>query len=705
MYNQLKLWNNLSRFSQCNKKKLHVWTKEFVKFSSEVRDGLSQSAPIVALESTVITHGLPFPDNLSTASKMEEVVRNNKAIPATIGIIDGIIHIGMSKNELEILASKNRTLTKISRRDLPYVMSKKMSGGTTVSATMILAHKAGVPIFATGGIGGVHREGENTMDVSADLYELARTPLTVVSAGVKSILDIDRTLEYLETLGVCVASFGPSKDFPAFFTPKSGFFAACHVSNPKEAAELIDSRDKLELDSGLLLAVPISEEFYEDGLETESVIEEALNDAKANGVKGKDVTPFVLNRVRELSDGASLRANIGLLMNNAKVASQIAVNLNNLKNRSGGTGSSRVLQNSCKSIDKKSCFGRPVVVGGSVLDIHVKALEDVKMDGRTLAGQVGSTAGGVGRNLADGMSRLELNPFFISAVGVQEHSQALLSKMRHMDISGIKLVPDSRTGVCIINIDQYGECLYVIGDMDIHDRITRDLVEEHKEVISKAPLLIMDGNIPLETMDYLLKMCGENNVPIWFEPTDLSKAHRPFLSSTLWKSALSYATPNMNELRIMYNTIFDKNVPLSSGVREHLNVTLEEALELGKPLLDGSFHTLVVTLGAHGVLVISNLQSTSFLVGKLTSQKGELRATYYPSLKTNSIVSVSGAGDCFASGMIGGILRGLPRDFCVQVGQRAAILSLASHLTVPETISPQSVFFPEDFNKESLIIC
>ncbi|XP_071036915.1 uncharacterized protein [Parasteatoda tepidariorum] len=654
MYNQLKLWNNLSRFSQCNKKKLHVWTKEFVKFSSEVRDGLSQSAPIVALESTVITHGLPFPDNLSTASKMEEVVRNNKAIPATIGIIDGIIHIGMSKNELEILASKNRTLTKISRRDLPYVMSKKMSGGTTVSATMILAHKAGVPIFATGGIGGVHREGENTMDVSADLYELARTPLTVVSAGVKSILDIDRTLEYLETLGVCVASFGPSKDFPAFFTPKSGFFAACHVSNPKEAAELIDSRDKLELDSGLLLAVPISEEFYEDGLETESVIEEALNDAKANGVKGKDVTPFVLNRVRELSDGASLRANIGLLMNNAKVASQIAVNLNNLKNRSGGTGSSRVLQNSCKSIDKKSCFGRPVVVGGSVLDIHVKALEDVKMDGRTLAGQVGSTAGGVGRNLADGMSRLELNPFFISAVGVQEHSQALLSKMRHMDISGIKLVPDSRTGVCIINIDQYGECLYVIGDMDIHDRITRDLVEEHKEVISKAPLLIMDGNIPLETMDYLLKMCGENNVP---------------------------------------------------SVREHLNVTLEEALELGKPLLDGSFHTLVVTLGAHGVLVISNLQSTSFLVGKLTSQKGELRATYYPSLKTNSIVSVSGAGDCFASGMIGGILRGLPRDFCVQVGQRAAILSLASHLTVPETISPQSVFFPEDFNKESLIIC
>ncbi|GFT21278.1 pseudouridine-5'-phosphate glycosidase [Nephila pilipes] len=213
--------------------------QNFVKFSEEVSESLSNNKPLVALESTVITHGLPYPENLKSVCQMEHIVRQGNATPAVIGVIKGNIHIGMNKLDLEDLAKKNMNLVKISKRDLPFALSKHFSGGTTVAATMALAYRAGISVFATGGIGGVHRGAEITMDVSADLHELSRTPITVVSAGVKSILDIGRTLEYLETLGVCVASFGASKDFPSFFTPKSNFKAPYNVESFVEAARLI----------------------------------------------------------------------------------------------------------------------------------------------------------------------------------------------------------------------------------------------------------------------------------------------------------------------------------------------------------------------------------------------------------------------------------------------------------------------------------
>ncbi|CAL1271605.1 unnamed protein product [Larinioides sclopetarius] len=351
----------------------------FFKISEEVTESLSFNKPIVALESTVITHGLPFPENIKTAANVEEIVRQNSAIPATIGILNGEVHIGMNSAEMTSLAS-NRDVLKVSRRDLPYVISQHLSGGTTVAATMALAYRSGISVFATGGIGGVHRGGETTMDVSADLFELSKTPIAVVSAGVKSILDIGLTLEYLETLGVCVAAFGASKEFPAFFTPKSNYKAPCNVESYEEAARLINSRNQLQLESGILIAVPIPEEYHKQGLKTESVIEEALKEAKEKNILGRDVTPFVLKRVQELSGGAALEANIGLLQNNARVGSQIAVALSRLSSSRPGPISSRTLRSPIKHEAKNvfSSRGRPVVIGGSVLDIHVKALEDVK---------------------------------------------------------------------------------------------------------------------------------------------------------------------------------------------------------------------------------------------------------------------------------------------------------------------------------------
>ncbi|KAF9906763.1 hypothetical protein BX616_000626 [Lobosporangium transversale] len=230
-----------------------------LRFSDEVHSALESKKPLVALESTIISHGMPYPQNYETAVEVEKIVRDNGAVPATIAIIDGQIQIGLSQDQIRILAKLGRSAVKASRRDLAVVLAKKQTGATTVSATMLLAHRAGISVFATGGIGGVHRGYENTMDASADLTELGRTPVAVVCAGVKSILDIGRTLEFLETQGVTVATFGNTSDFPAFFTRTSGFKSMLNVKTPREAAEIIAANHAIDLQSGIVFGVPIPE--------------------------------------------------------------------------------------------------------------------------------------------------------------------------------------------------------------------------------------------------------------------------------------------------------------------------------------------------------------------------------------------------------------------------------------------------------------
>ncbi|MDP4085551.1 MAG: pseudouridine-5'-phosphate glycosidase [Bacillota bacterium] len=299
----------------------------YLTYSKEVLEASEKNMPVVALESTIISHGMPYPQNVKTAKEVEDVVRKNGAVPATIAILNGKIKIGLSHEELEFLAKSN-DIIKASRRDLPYLISQKKNGATTVAATMICARMAGIEVFVTGGIGGVHREAENTMDISADLQELAKTNVVVVCAGAKSILDLGLTLEYLETHGVPVIGY-QSNSLPAFYTRTSPFEVNVRVENPDEAAALIRTKWELGLDGGLVIANPIPEEYALEENYIKAVIEKALNEAKEKHISGKNVTPFLLGKVKELTEGSSLNANIELVKNNAKIGAQIAVRLAN----------------------------------------------------------------------------------------------------------------------------------------------------------------------------------------------------------------------------------------------------------------------------------------------------------------------------------------------------------------------------------------
>ena len=300
---------------------------KYMDILPEVQAALEQGRAVVALESTIISHGMPYPSNLECAQKCEELVRENGAAPATIAIIGGRIKIGMSKAQLEHLAT-SESVIKCSRRDLPYILAANKDGAATVSATMIMASLSGIRFFATGGVGGVHRGAESTMDISADLEELSKTDVCVVSSGVKSILDIGRTLEYLETLGVPVAAYGQD-DFPAFYTRESGFKAPLRIDTPAQAAEMIKIKWSLGLKGGVLIANPIPEEYAMPKEEIETAINTALLKATELKITGKDITPFLLSSIEKITKGRSLEANMHLVLNNAKLAAKIAVEYSN----------------------------------------------------------------------------------------------------------------------------------------------------------------------------------------------------------------------------------------------------------------------------------------------------------------------------------------------------------------------------------------
>ena len=296
--------------------------KKFLDFKEEVKEALGQDRPVVALESTLISHGLPYPENLETAQELEDIIRGYGVVPATIAIIQGKIKIGLMKRELEFIATSKEIL-KASRRDLAVVVARRLSAATTVAATMIAANLARIKIFVTGGIGGVHRGAERTFDISADLQELARTPVAVVCSGAKAILDLPLTKEYLETIGVPVLGF-KTDEFPAFYCRESGLKIDYVVNDEKEAAKVIETQWNLGLKSGLVIANPIPEEYALPKDYINRVIEKAYYEAEKSGIKGKDLTPFLLSKINELSEGKSLKANIELLKNNALVGAKIA---------------------------------------------------------------------------------------------------------------------------------------------------------------------------------------------------------------------------------------------------------------------------------------------------------------------------------------------------------------------------------------------
>lgn len=298
-------------------------TAQWVDISKEVQDALKTDKAVVALESTIISHGMPYPQNLETALAVENIIRNEGAFPATIAVSGGRIKIGLSRQELQQFA-QNSDPVKVSRRDLPVVLSKKLSGGTTVAATMICAQIAGIPVFVTGGIGGVHRENEKTMDVSADLMELAHSNVAVVCAGIKSILDIPRTLEYLETHGVPVIGY-QTAEFPSFYTPSSGSMVQTRIDTPEDIARCMKIKWDLGLAGGLLIGNPVPLKDAMDESLIEGAITEALKEATEKKIEGKEVTPYLLERINQLTHGESLKSNIALVRNNASLGAKIAL--------------------------------------------------------------------------------------------------------------------------------------------------------------------------------------------------------------------------------------------------------------------------------------------------------------------------------------------------------------------------------------------
>ncbi|HXK72133.1 MAG: pseudouridine-5'-phosphate glycosidase [Clostridia bacterium] len=299
--------------------------KKFIDYSEEVKKAIGMNKPLVALESTIISHGMPYPKNVETALMCEDVVRKNGAVPATIAIIKGRIKIGLTHEEIEYLANAKGIL-KMSRRDIPAVIAQNQDGAATVAATMIIANLAGIKIFATGGIGGVHRNAQNTFDISADLQELGKTSVAVVCAGVKSILDIGLTLEYLETLGVPILGYKTEK-FPAFYTDDSGYKVDYQVNGAVHAAQILRTKWELGLNGGVVIANPIPSEYSMDKEYIDSVIKKAISQAELKGIKGKEITPFLLESIKDITKGESLSANIELVLNNAKVAAMIACEL------------------------------------------------------------------------------------------------------------------------------------------------------------------------------------------------------------------------------------------------------------------------------------------------------------------------------------------------------------------------------------------
>ncbi len=294
----------------------------YLNIHPEVIEALLNNKPVVALESTIISHGMPYPENVKMALKVEKIIRNEGAVPATIAILNGIINVGLTKDEIEFLA-KEKDVLKVSKRDFGFVISQKRTGATTVSATMLVAKMAGIKIFATGGIGGVHRGAQETFDISRDLEELANIDVAVICAGAKSILDLGLTLEYLETKGVEVLGY-QTKELPAFYSRESGYDLDYNMSSPEEIAALLHAKWSLGLTGGAVIANPIPKEYSMDSQAIKTVIDQALISAHEQGIKGKDTTPYLLSKVKEMTHGESLTANLELVYNNARLAAQIS---------------------------------------------------------------------------------------------------------------------------------------------------------------------------------------------------------------------------------------------------------------------------------------------------------------------------------------------------------------------------------------------
>ncbi|KAF9568441.1 indigoidine synthase A-like protein [Agrocybe pediades] len=558
-----------------------------VDLHPEVEDALAHSNPVVALETAIVTHGLPFPASLQVPLGLEEVVRSAGAIPATIGMISGRIKVGLEKTELERLAQRERKPAKISRRDIAAASALKADGGTTCSATLIFAAYAGIKVFATGGLGGVHRGAENSLDISADLHELTRCPVGLVSSGVKSILDIKRTLEYLETLGVPVISYGESREFPAFFSRHSGHSVPWNVEDPMTAAKLLYTQEQLKMRNGALFAVPIPEEYEPIGKEVQNYVNQAVEESERNGISksGNDATPWLLSRVAELSAGKSLKCNIALIRNTALVGGQIAVNYQKLLVEESGQLASSLNQPSLTAKDSHQGFpdhsepeisskdlppANVVVIGSAAVDITAQESSDTNSAlarHSTAPGTVNVSLGGVGRNIAEATHRVmeakytNLSSVLVSLVGKDAFGHILEDKLKMsgMRTDGIVKI-DHQTAVCNMVLDSNGSLVGGVADMTIVDALTGELITSHLSK-HKPSIVALDGNLSTSAITDAVQYCRKNGIQILFEPTSAIKstAILPAITTVFGDKdsdvPVAYCTPNLLELTQLYEAV------------------------------------------------------------------------------------------------------------------------------------------------------
>ncbi|PVF94479.1 hypothetical protein CPB86DRAFT_876337 [Serendipita vermifera] len=577
--------------------------------SEEVKDALEYGRPVVALETALVTHGVVPPENLKVALSLEQQVRDNGAIPATIGVLAGRIHVGLSKSQLEQLADTKATpSTKVSKRDIAAICATRGNGGTTIAGTMVIAHMAGIKVFATGGLGGVHRGGENSMDVSADLTELGRTPVAVFSGGVKSILDIGRTLEYLETQGVPVLTYGNSNTFPAFFSPKSPFKSPYFVSSPDQAARVIYQGDSFGLTNGSLFACPIPDEYAAVGEEIQRAVDKAVEESQMNGMdkRGKDVTPWLMSRVHELTKGLSVKNNRALLENACRIGARVAVEYSKLTSEQGNNNqpalftpiintASPLIETQPATEFEAKTPSKVIVVGGSAVDIISKASPSgaSSIQQSTVPGQVKSSLGGVGRNVAEAAHRIlhrtpDHSPvLLISPIGDDPFGSILMngSKSLGMRMDGL-FTPASltsevsyRTAVCNMILDSQGDLICGVADMDISSSIQFEHVSSLL-LDQKPSLLMIDGNISATLISDVCAWAKPKKIPVFFEPTSVAKStkildaipsllreHAETLPGRMNSSPIDFVSPNLLELEQLYGTIETK-MEIDSSLRD-----------------------------------------------------------------------------------------------------------------------------------------
>jgi len=751
--------------------------------SFEATDG-QKTADDVSL-GLVLSHGLPYPENLGLANSLEDIVRRGGCVPCTIAILDGKIHYGLNATEIERLAlagkhdgpKPSEKIHKASVRDLGWILSQKACGATTVAATSFLASKIGVRVFATGGIGGVHRDGHITMDVSADLVEMSRSPVVVVCAGAKSILDISRTLEYLETLGVPVIGYN-TNEFPAFFTRKSGCEVPLRLDDAESIAKLMKSSMELAVGRGVLVAVPISEKDEADAIEVERAIQQALKEAEEKKIHGRDITPFILGRVSQLTGGHSLKANIALLQQNAGVAAQISKALASLETKPTVSSSSicpvssfchNPNNNNCtcssstrgpyseqvawkyskvgneepkvsctrdvyrhafcpktgrvgcrcgSSSPSSSSYSSPsitcpataltqlprvaaarpskgpvFVVGGIAVDVlgkptNPESVTESNVVGLSIPGQISVSAGGVGRNIAETLTKFGMATTLVSVIGTGPESAAGVeardgvnhanARTYKPDYFGSFLLEDCRKkgiGVALSLVRNESTAVYSalsyssgkfrggVAHMSILDHMTPAVIDRVKSRMAHAKLIVIDANIPAATIEYVLEFAACHNIPTMFEPTSAAKVVK--LAQVRNLRHVTYIKPNLTELRALACVIDNK---LENSDKMDPNVYI-------KVLLNSGIQHVLLTQGDKPVHLGTAAGIKEFDIEK-----------------TNKVVDVNGAGDSLASGFLFGVLSGLDLDHATRLGLRAARLTVESPLSVSPLISPQLLY-------------